>query len=174
MICVEYFFPKTPVHNDLPEATSLRAVIIPLILGHAITACLGMAFVSVLTFVGQFFYVALLYSIYMTLHTWIVWLYMVLLGLNILTGLFSLFLYDGLAFASYLLILVYFALAILKIRLDSFGFRNLGDREGNTGEIFYLEAGIKHIVNTAKEEYKNIIPRNAGSANNGQNEQVQP
>jgi len=61
----------------------------------------------------------------MTLRPWIIWLYMILLGLNVLSGLFSVFLYEGATFAVYLLILVAYVFFIIKIRADSDDFRNM-------------------------------------------------
>lgn len=84
MICVEYFFPKYPAHNELRQARFLRRGVIPLVVGHVLVACLGMAFVSIATFCVQFLYIAILYSIYMTLRTWIIWIYIVALVLNII------------------------------------------------------------------------------------------
>lgn len=93
MICVEYFFPKYPAPSDLEAARRLRRAIIPLVIAHVLIACLGMAFVTLVTFAVQFLYIAMLYSIYMTLRPWIVWMYMIIMGFNVASGLFSVFLY---------------------------------------------------------------------------------
>lgn len=90
----------------------------------------------------------MLYSIYMTLRTWIVWMYMIILGFNVASGIFSVFLYDGVSFVIYLLILIAYALAVVKIKTDSAPFRNMTYSEG--GSNFYLEDGIRHMVNTAR------------------------
>jgi len=65
----------------------------------------------------------------MTLRPWIVWLYMILLGLNIISGLFSVFLYEGASFAVYLLILVCYTFFIIKIKTDTSDFRNMTVQE---------------------------------------------
>lgn len=146
MICLEYFFPKQPVHSDFESARRLRRGIIALVVAHVLIACLGMAFVSLLTFAAQFLYIAILYSVYMTLRPWILYVYMVLLGLNVLSGLFSLFLYEGASFAVYLLILVGYTFMIIKIKQDSSSFRNMSDQENSANGNFYLAEGIKHMV----------------------------
>ena len=169
MICVEYFFPKQPANCDFPSARTLRKGVIPLVVGHVLIACLGMAFVSIVTFAVQFLYIAMLYSVYMTLRPWIVWMYMILLGFNVLSGVFSVFLYQGATFAVYLIILVGYSFFIIKIRSDSAEFRNMSNQEG--GNKFYLEDGIRHMVNTAREEYpygRNVL---GGAAHVGAQEQ---
>jgi hypothetical protein len=84
----------------------------------------------------------------MTLRPWLVWFYMVILGFNIASGLFTVFLYEGAAFAVYLLILVSYAFFILKIKLDSSDYRNMTVQEA--GSQFYFEEGIRHMYNTAR------------------------
>ncbi|CDW71441.1 UNKNOWN [Stylonychia lemnae] len=164
MICIEYFFPKQPANMDVEQARKLRKGVIPLVVGHVIIACLGMAFVSILTFAAQFFYIALLYSIYMTLRPWLVWFYMVILGFNIASGLFTVFLYDGASFAVYLLILVVYVFFILKIKTDSHDFRNMTVQEH--GSHFYLEDGIRHMYNTARQEYQPLRSGGSGQPDN--------
>lgn len=151
-MCLEYFFPKTPARNEMPSAIKMRVGIIPLFIGHAACAILALSFVSIVTFVMQFFYVVTLYSIYMTLHTWLVWVYMVLLGFNAISGFFNVWLYDGIAFVSYLAILAYYGVAILKIRNDSHDFRNLGAENGVSND--YVGAGVNHIVEVARQNYR--------------------
>lgn len=130
----------------------MRRGIIPLVIGHVIVGCVGMAFVSIATFVAQFIYIALLYSVYMTLRTWLIWVYMILLGLNVISGVLQVFMEDGAAFIVYLIILILYCFAILKIKTDSESLRNMTYDE-NGGSTFYLENGIRHMVNTAKVEY---------------------
>lgn len=91
----------------------------------------------------------------MTLRSWIIWVYLVILGFNVLSGLFSVFLFDGSAFVVYLIILIIYSLMIVKVKIDSDAWRNLSvDRDGN-----YLEPGIRHMLNTAREEYgRGLIP----------------
>jgi len=149
MICIEYFFPKLPAHNTTVEARKLRRGIIPIVVAHVVIACLGMAFVTISTFIAQFLYIAMLYSIYMTLRTWIVWVYMIILGFNVLSGLFAVFLYEGAAFAVYLLILISYTFMVIKVKEDSAPLRNLTVNDGTN----YLEPGIRHMLNTAREEY---------------------
>eukprot|EP00347_Sterkiella_histriomuscorum_P020005 403339460 len=152
MICVEYFFPKHPANSDFESARQLRRCIIPLVVAHVLIACLGMAFVSIITFAVQFLYIAILYSIYMNLRPWIIWMYMILLGFNAASGFFTVFLYEGASFAVYLLILIGYVFMIIKLKQDSAAFRNISEEEGNANN-FYLAEGIKHMVNTAREEY---------------------
>ena len=134
----------------MPQARQLRRIILPLIVGHAASSALGLAFVSVSTLIVSFLYVAILYSIYMTLHTWLVWVYMVLLGFNIVSGLFNVWLLQGVTMATYLVILVYYVLAIIKIYYDSLPLRSFVNGEEDN---FYFAEGIRHMVNNAKEEY---------------------
>jgi hypothetical protein len=125
----------------------LRAGILPLFLGHIICAVIAMAFVSVLTCGAQIIYIGILYSAYMTLRNWVIWLYMVLVGFNCVTGWFSVWLYDGSTFYGYLIIILYYCLAVLKLYVDSRPYRNIGNPDG---EDFYLEAGIRHILSNAR------------------------
>ena len=76
---------------------------------------------------------------------------MILLGFNILSGVFSVLLYEGVSFIIYIIILVCYLVAIIKIKFDSKSFRNMSDEEG--GNHFYLEDGLRHMYNTAREEY---------------------
>ena len=149
MFCLEYFFPKAPVHNDMPAAHRLRLGLIPLILGHAVCGVVGLAYVSVTVLFAQFIYVVMLYSTYMTLHTWLVWLYMIVLGFNLLSGFLNVWIYEGVRFYVYMGILLYYVVAICKTYYDSLPFRSLGDNQDN----FYFEAGIRHMFNNAREHY---------------------
>ncbi len=161
MICIEYFFPKHPANNGSLEARLLRRGLLPIVFLHVLIACLGMAFVSISTFIAQFFYIALLYSVYMTLRSWIIWVYMVIVGFNVLSGVFSVFLYEGSAFVVYLIILIVYSLMIVKVKMDSEAWRNLSV---NNGGANYLEPGIRHMLNTAREEYgRNILPGQGGN-----------
>ena len=91
----------------------------------------------------------MLYSVYMTLRTWIVWVYMAILAFNVISGLLSVFLYDGAAFVIYLLILICYSLMVFKMFQDSAPIRNMSaSNDGN-----YLEPGIRHMLNTAREEF---------------------
>ena len=132
MICVEYFFPKSPAKNDYPAARLLRRAIIPLIVLHIIIGCLGIAFVTFLNLLTQIWYTGLLYSSYMTLRTWIVWLYMISLTLNVVVGLFSVWLYSDAAFIVYFIMLALYALMCLKMWRDSMPWRNIDNAD------FYL------------------------------------
>ena len=85
----------------------------------------------------------------MTLRTWIVWVYMALLAFNVISGILSVFLYDGAAFVVYLLILIAYCLMVLRIFQESAPIRNMAaNNEGS-----YLEPGIRHMLNTAREEF---------------------
>jgi hypothetical protein len=137
--------------------------VLPLVVGHVLVACLGMAFVSVATFAIQFLYIALLYSIYMTLRTWIMWAYMVALMLNIISGIFTVFLLEGVSMFIYIVILLLYGLAIFKLKQDSIPMRNMAASEG--GSQFYLESGLRHMLTTAREEYS---PGRRGGADHNQ------
>ena len=170
MICVEYLFPKTPVSNDLPQAMKMRAGIIPIILGHLLCMVLGVAFVSVFHIVGQLFYIAMLYSTYMTLHPWLVWTYLIILGINAVSGIFSVWLLSGAPFVVSFIIVIYYFLACYTIYYSSLPFRSLGESNGNGGnsENFYFEAGIRHMVASARNQYGDYLraPGVAAAENN--------
>ena len=66
----EYFFPAEPVVNDTEPAKLIRSTIGLVIVGHIVVAVAALIFVSIFTFLGQFIFIAILYSTYQTLHTW--------------------------------------------------------------------------------------------------------
>ena len=95
MDCLQYFFPKQPVNNDMQSAKMLRKSIVLLIPLHIIICIVAGGFLIASTLLAQFYYVALLYSVYMSLRTWILYLYFLSLGLNILSGFLSLLMLSG-------------------------------------------------------------------------------
>ena len=86
----------------------------------------------------------------MTLHTWLVWIYMVLLGFNVVSGFFNVWLFEGATLFTYLGIILYYVAAIIKIYYDSLPLRSFVNGEEDN---FYFAEGIRHMVNNAKEEY---------------------
>lgn len=86
----------------------------------------------------------------MTLHTWLVWVYMVILGFNVVSGFFNVWLFDGVALFIYLAIILFYVGAIIKIYYDSLPLRSFVNGEEDN---FYFAEGIRHMVNTAKQEY---------------------
>jgi hypothetical protein len=125
----------------------LRAGILPLFLGHLLTAIFGVAFVSVSTFFAQVLYIGILYSIYMALHTWLIWVYFCCVGLNVVAGFFKVWFYEGSMFYAYFFIIMFYLFALFKLYMDSRPWRGIGDPEG---EDFYFGAGIRHILDHAK------------------------
>lgn len=106
---------------------------------------------TVSTFLAQIIYLATLYSIYMTLQTWIIWVYIIMVGFNVFSGFFSVWVYEGSRFYVYLLILVYYVIACYKMYYDSRPFRRIGERGEDN---FYFGIGIRHILDNARSQYR--------------------
>lgn len=88
----EYFFPKTPKPNDSQGAKALRTTTHFLMVGHVICAVLALAFVgSILTFIAQGLYIAILHSINLALHTWLIWIYVIIMAFQAVSGAFGVF-----------------------------------------------------------------------------------
>ena len=122
MSCKDYFLPAQAVEYDTNGAKNLRQTCMLLIVGHFFSGIIGFAFVSVFTFLGQGIYIALLYSIYMTLHVWMVWAYCVIIACNAISGVLSLLtMADGQIW--YILILIFYAAAAKKMFHESEEFR---------------------------------------------------
>ena len=65
-------------------------MLIGVMIGHFVIAALALSNLNLMTLVFQFGFVAILYSIYMALHLWMIYVYLVFLGLNIGTSILSL------------------------------------------------------------------------------------
>lgn len=151
--CLHYFFPKSPCNNDMHSAKLLRKSIVILIPLHIIICVVSGAFVLFTTLLAQFYYVALLYSVYMTLRTWLLYLYMLSLALNILTGILSLFMLQGASLWAYLVIVIAYVLMFVKLNSDSKPWRNI-----DNPDFQHISSNVNHMVGTAREEYPNIVP----------------
>ncbi len=136
MICVEYFFPKTPARNDMVSARKLRRSIIPLIVLHFLIAVVACAFVTVGTGLVQIWYMGLLYSTYMTLRTWLLWVYLICLGFNCLVGLLSFWVLTEYAFWAYLGIISLYAIMFVCLYYSSEAWRNIDNSD------YYLQHGV--------------------------------
>ena len=91
--------------------------------GHFLCMILAFAFISSITAVGQILYIALLYSLYQTLNNCMVYLYMLVAGLNLISGVLSVMtLTDG--FIWYAMILFYYFLAIKVMWTESSPYRS--------------------------------------------------
>jgi len=93
MICLQYFFPQEPVEHEHPSVEQMRTAIVRLVIGHIIVAILSLGLVSFVTAFMQFLYFAMLYSLYLTLKNWLVWLYIGCLALNVISGVFEIWLF---------------------------------------------------------------------------------
>lgn len=119
--------------------------------GHALCGIMGLAMVSggFWTLIASTIYIGMLYSIYMALHSWMVWLYLFLLGLNVLSGVFDLLfmIADGWGFIIFAAILGFYIMALRKMYVDSSLFRIQGANAGKLGDVAgtYIESGIKSV-----------------------------
>ncbi len=123
--CLYFFFPKSPVNNDMHSAKLLRRSIVILIPLHIIICIVSGAVLIFSSLIAQFYYVALLYSLYLTLRTCMLYIYMVSLGINILSGILSVFVLSGATLWVYFAILVVYVLMFLKLNHDSKPWRNI-------------------------------------------------
>ena len=125
MDCMHYFYPKTPCNNDMYSAKLLRKSIIIIIPLHIIICIVSGAFLIFSTLLMQFYYVALIYSVYMTLRTWVLYIYLFSLGINLFSGFLSIWMLSGASLWAYLGILIVYLLILLKINKDSKPWRNI-------------------------------------------------
>lgn len=82
-----YFFPTTKKEDNSAGAEQLRSTLVLLIVGHVVASVLSATFVSLVTAIAQGLYIAILYSIFMALHTWLIWVYILIVGFNGVTGI---------------------------------------------------------------------------------------
>jgi hypothetical protein len=123
MICVQYFFPEHPVENAHPSTIKLRKCLVNLILGHIICLVVLILYALITAFIAQLLYIAILYSLYMTLRQWIIFLYIGCLCLNIFLGLFNVFVLSGMSLFMYFLVLFYYGVALKIIWMYSEDYR---------------------------------------------------
>jgi hypothetical protein len=84
---------------------------------------LAFAFISSITAVGQILYIAILHSLKLTLNTCMVYLYMLVAGINLISGVLSVMtLTDG--FIWYAMILFYYFIAIKVMWTESAPYRS--------------------------------------------------
>jgi len=84
---------------------------------------LAFAFISSITAVGQVLYIAILFSISQTLKTWMVYVYCLVLGINLISGVLSVMTLTS-GFIWYAAILFYYFLAIKVIWTESGPYRS--------------------------------------------------
>ena len=126
-----YFFPKKPKEDKSLEAAQLRAACRNLIIGHVFCMILGFVFISPITAVVQVFYIGMLASLSLTLKSFMIYLYILVAGLNLVSGVLSvLTLTTG--FIWYAMILFYYFLAIKVMWTESKPYRS-GSRSNNHG-----------------------------------------
>ena len=157
----EYYFPKTNTVNDTQGAKNLRSATTLLMAGHLGCAILAIAFISsVITFIGQFIYIAILYSIFSALHTWLIYTYCAIAVINSVMGLFTLigYLIEPLNLLFYAIIVIFYLYGANKLFNDSALFRS-----AQAGNI--ATALIDKGVNNAKVNINNKInkPKEGGA-----------
>ena len=143
MQCVEFFFPEHPIEPDNVEAKKFRRIITLITVGHLVLGILNLIFADLGTFLFQWVYIFILYSYYMTLKPWTVYVYAVLLILNVVTGIFSLIFFDSLEqFIVYGLTLGFFCgvLVLLNKKL-----RFINDIKGSR-----FGGGLNHMLSSAR------------------------
>jgi hypothetical protein len=119
MICCLYFFPEQPMDNDHPSALKMRKTITMIVIGHLLFAILTLTFVAFTTFLGQLFYVVILYSFYMTLRDCMLWVYAALLVFNLLIGVLTVFTLDSWSsFIVYMLLMLYYLGVLFILNKD--------------------------------------------------------
>ena len=77
--------------DESDGAKKMRATLLLIITGHVVCSVVSFAFVGLVTAVAQALYIVILYSIYMGLHTWLIWVYMLIAGFNGVTGVLGIF-----------------------------------------------------------------------------------
>ena len=145
----DYFFPDKPKEDESEGAKLLRSTALMILVGHMVCAILALIVGEILTFVAQFIYVAMLYSLYAALHTWVMYAYMVLVAFNAVTGVFTLIgmLTSGLiSFILYGFIMGFYLIAVRKLYYDSRPFCGGGDVAGQllSSAGKNISAGIKN------------------------------
>jgi len=91
----------------------------------------------------QLGFIIILYSVYMNLKEWILWLYAGLLLFNLITGILSFIFIDGSSFYAFLVVMLYYILALYVLNLN-LKFVKEVKFPMNMG------SGIKHMLNTAR------------------------
>ena len=128
----------------------LRSCLLLLIVGHLISAILAVMFISdILMFVAQFFYISMLYSIYLALHGWLIWVYMGIVGLNGIHGLLQILSQTGLGFLFYAMIIAFYCMGVRKLFYASQEFREGKPGGDVTGRV--LGNVSKTVVSGVKQ-----------------------
>jgi uncharacterized membrane protein len=84
--------------------------------------------------------------VYMNLRTWLLYLYIVSLGINIFSGFLSVWMLSGGALWAYLGILIAYVLMLAKLDKDSRPWRNI-----DNPDYQHITSGVSHMVETARE-----------------------
>ena len=94
-------------------------------MGHIICSIVAVVFIAdLIMFIAQFFYAAMLYSIYLALHGWLIWVYLLIIGLNGITGILGILSQEGVGFLFYGIVIAYYFMAARKLFYDSQPFRD--------------------------------------------------
>ena len=98
-------------------------------IGHVLCMILAFAFITPVTAVAQALYIAILVSISRTLKTFIIYLYIIVAGINLVSGALSVVTLTT-GFIWYALVLFYYFLAIKVIWTESGPYRS-GSKSNN-------------------------------------------
>ncbi len=83
----------------------------------------------------------MLYSVYMALHTWVIWIYLLVLGFNGISGILGIFGQEGFGFLAYAFIIGYYFFACKKLYFDSMLYRTGSGPGGDiAGQIIQSSA----------------------------------
>ena len=127
-------------------------------MGHIICSIVAVVFISdLLMFVAQFIYATILYSIYLALHGWLIWVYILIVGLNGVHGILGILTQSGLGFLFYAMVIAYYFMAARKLFYDSLPFREGKPGGDVTGRV--IGNVSKNIASGVKQQ---IAARNGG------------
>lgn len=104
-------------------------------------------------FVAQFFYAAILYSVYLALHGWLIWVYILIVGLNGVHGILGILAQTGLGFLFYAMVIAYYFMAARKLFYDSLPFREGKPGGDVTGRV--IGSVSKNIATGVKQQLAN-------------------
>jgi hypothetical protein len=137
------------LHRHAKDIRDLTLIILGV---HAVLGIAGAVIIDFAFLFGQIMYCLILYSIYLTLRIWLISFYLIILAMNVASGVLIVFDHTGFEIIAYSLVLVFYCADIY------YYFKKTSEFRASTieGNYFYFEVGLNHMTELSKELLEDI------------------
>ncbi len=128
----------------------MRFTIIWLLIGHALFLILTLGFVTFKLALSQAFFIIILYSLYLNLKKWILYVYLVIIAINAVIGFLNMWFFEGIGLLIYVLLVIFYALGAYKLFIDTHDFRGDDAASPEAREEFLARYGMNHMYDNVR------------------------